>query len=199
MARALYTRPGIRAKGRCPSPARRFRAKQGLDRARSPLIGPASLSTIDTVIRMATARALTSNERGRSFSTRSSLEPRRTAVTDIDPGAKISIGRSYDVNEDHDRDHLVVRIPLAERVDQDCIRWYQRLARVKGISARAEDLPERNSVRIDVPGYIAPDRIRALLDTARALFRDADAALEKPPPMAEAEYAVREWWSEQGR
>ncbi len=120
-------------------------------------------------------------------------------MTDIDPGAEISIGRSYDVNQDHDRDHLVVRIPLAERVDQDWIRWYQRLGRVKGISASAEDLPDGSSVRIDVPGYIAPDRIRALLDTARALFREVDAALDKPPPMAEAEYVVREWWSEQGR
>jgi len=53
-----------------------------------------------------------------------------------------------------------VRIPLAERVDQDWIRWYQRLARVKGISARAEDLPERSIVMIDVYGYIGPDRIR---------------------------------------
>ncbi len=57
-------------------------------------------------------------------------------MTDIDPGAEISIGRCYDVDQDHERDHLVVRIPLAERVDQDWIRWYQRLARVKGISAR---------------------------------------------------------------
>ncbi len=57
-------------------------------------------------------------------------------MTDIDPGAEISIGRCYDVDQDHDRDDLVVRIPLAERVDQDWIRWYQRLARVKGIGAR---------------------------------------------------------------
>ena len=57
-------------------------------------------------------------------------------MTDIDPGAEISIGRCYDVDQDHDRDDLVVRIPLAERVDQDWIRWYLRLARVKGIGAR---------------------------------------------------------------
>jgi hypothetical protein len=47
------------------------------------------------------------------------------------------------------------------------------------------------------PAYV--DCIRALLDTARALFREADAALEEPPTTAEAECAVREWWSEQGR
>ena len=97
-------------------------------------------------------------------------------MTDIDPRAEISIGRSYDVNQDHDG-----VIPLAERLDREWIRWYQRLARVKGISARAEDLPEGSSVRMDIPGYVAPDRIRALLDTARALFREAGAALEKPP------------------
>src|SRR5258706_15947966 len=66
-------------------------------------------------------------------------------------------------------------------------------------SARAEDLPEESSVRIDIPGYVAPDRIRALLDTGRALSREAGAALEKPPPIDEAQYAVRLWWSEQGR
>jgi len=56
-------------------------------------------------------------------------------MTDIDPRAEISLGRSHEVNQDHDGDHLVVSIAL-ERVDQDWIRWYQRLARVKGISAR---------------------------------------------------------------
>ena len=57
-------------------------------------------------------------------------------MTDIDPRAEISLGRSYEVNQDHDGDHLVVRVPLAERVDQDWMRWYLRLARVKGITAR---------------------------------------------------------------
>ena len=120
-------------------------------------------------------------------------------MTDIDPSAKIAIGHAYDVNRDEGKDHLVVRIPLAEHVDQDWIRWYQRLARVNGIAARAEDRPEGGMVRVDVPGYIEPDRIRALLDTERVLLREADGATEKPPPMAEAEYAVREWWSEQSR
>ena len=54
-------------------------------------------------------------------------------------------------------------------------------------SPRAEDLPEESSARMDIPGYVAPDRIRALLDTARALSREAGAALEKPPPIAGAE------------
>ncbi len=107
-------------------------------------------------------------------------------MTDIDPGAEISIGRSYDVNQDHDGDHLVVSIALAERVDEDWIRWYLRLARVKGIGARRRS--SGGEQRQDgYSGYVAPDRIRALLDTARALSREAGAALEKPPPMAEAE------------
>src|SRR5262249_21239433 len=54
-------------------------------------------------------------------------------------------------------------------------------------------------VTVEVPGYIERDRIRALLDTARALLSEADEATNKPPPMAEAEYAVREWWSQQSR
>lgn len=54
-------------------------------------------------------------------------------------------------------------------------------------------------VRVEVPGYAERDRIRSLLDAARALLNEADAAAKKPPPMAEADYAVREWWSEQSR
>jgi len=119
-------------------------------------------------------------------------------MTDIDPRAQLTIGYAYDVN-DHDKDHLVVHIPLAEHVDQDWIRWYHRLARVKGITAHAEDRPEGSVVKVDVPAYSKPDNIRALLSSARTLMKEADAATEKPPPMAEAEYAVQEWWSQQGR
>jgi hypothetical protein len=120
-------------------------------------------------------------------------------MTDIDPGAEIRIGHLYDVHQDRDKDHLVVRIPLAEHVDPDWIRWYCRLARVKGIPARPEDLPEGGMVSVDVPGYVDRESIGELLDTARALLSEADAAVERPPPMAEAEYAVREWWSQQSR
>jgi hypothetical protein len=76
-------------------------------------------------------------------------------------------------------------------VDQDWIGWYHRLARPKGIAARAVDGPEGGMVRVEVPGYVERDRIRSLLDAARALLKEADAAAKKPPPMAKAEYAVR--------
>jgi len=123
----------------------------------------------------------------------------RAAMTDIDPGAKLTIGHAYDVSQDRDKDHLVVYIPLAEHVDQEWICWYDRLARVKGIAASAEERPDEGvAVRVDVPAYIEPSSIRALLDTARALLKEADA-VKKPPPMAEAEYAAREWWSQQSR
>ena len=120
-------------------------------------------------------------------------------IPDIELGAQIAIGHGYDVQQDHDKDHLIVHIPPAEHVDQDWIDWYRRLARLKGIAAHAEDRPEGGMVRLDVPGYIERDRIRSLLDTARALLKEADEATRKPPPMAEAEYAVREWWSQQSR
>jgi hypothetical protein len=128
---------------------------------------------------------------------RPQAEVNRIAMTDIEPGADITIGHVYDVGHHRDQDHLVVHIPLADHVDQDWVRWYQRLARVKGISARAEDHPHRAQVIVEVPGFIERDNIHALLDAARALITETDAAVERPPPMAEAEHAVREWWSEQ--
>jgi hypothetical protein len=123
----------------------------------------------------------------------------RIAMTEIEPGADIVISHVYDVGHDRDQDHLVVRIPLAGHVDQDWVRWYQRLAHVKGIAARADDHPDRGQVIVEVPGFIERDNICALLDAARALITETDAAVERPPPMAEAEHVVREWWSEQWR
>jgi len=119
-------------------------------------------------------------------------------VTDIDPGAEISVGRFYDVSQDT----IGIILWCASRWVSGWIRT--GFAGISGsrrsrASARGRTISRRGIVRIDVPGYIGPDRIRALLDTARALFREADAAVEKPRPMAEAEYTVREWWSEQGR
>jgi len=107
-------------------------------------------------------------------------------VTDIDPGAEISIGRCYDVDQDHERDHLVVRIPLAERVDQDWIRWYQRLARVKGISARRRSSGGKQ--RQDRCSRLRCARSHPrVAGYPRASSREASAALEKPPPIDEAE------------
>jgi hypothetical protein len=126
-------------------------------------------------------------------------EVNRIAMTDIEPGADIAVSHVYDVGHDRDQDHLVVRIPLSGHVDQDWVRWYQRLAHVKGITARAEDHPHQGLVIVEVPGFIERGDIRALLNAARALIAETDAAVERPPPMAEADYAVREWWSEQGR
>ena len=36
-----------------------------------------------------------------------------------------------------------------------------------------------------------------MLDTARSLIAEADAAAEQPPATAYAEAAVREWWGRQ--
>lgn len=120
-------------------------------------------------------------------------------MTDIDPGADVAIGHVYDVSHDHDKDHRRVGIPLADHLGQDWIRWYERRARVKGIRAHAEDSPDRTWIVVQVPAYVDPASIRSLLDTARALTAEADAAVTRPPPMAEAELVVREWWSEQSR
>src|SRR5258706_5255133 len=84
---------------------------------------------------MAAARVLTSTSEVAALDRRR-MGPRRTVHDSHRPRRRGLDSRSYDVNQDHDGDHLVVSIALAERVDQDWIRWYQRLARVKGIGAR---------------------------------------------------------------
>ena len=97
------------------------------------------------------------------------------------------------------RAHLSLRRPGKLGHDDRLIRWYDRRARVKGIQAHAEDNPARTWIVVQVPAYVEPARIRTLLDTARALTAEADAAVKRPPPMAEAELVIREWWSEQSR
>jgi len=125
-------------------------------------------------------------------------KPRWVTMTDIELNADVAIHHAYDV-KDRDKDHLRVRIPLDGHVSLDWIRWYQRLARVRGIAAHAEDQPDRSWVIVDVPAYVERDRIRALMDNARGLMAETDAAVERPPPMAETEFVVRDWWSEQSR
>src|SRR6266540_5003828 len=118
-------------------------------------------------------------------------------MADIEPGGDIVICRVYDVNQDRDQDLLRVRIPLQGHMTKEWLRWYQRLARVKDVPARAEDLTDRSWIDVRVPAHAEPEKLRAILDSARDLIAEADMAAEQPPAMAEAEAAVREWWATQ--
>ena len=110
-------------------------------------------------------------------------------MTDIDPGADIEIN--------HGEEHVAARIPLAGQVTSDWLRYYQKLARARDLPAEAVEVPGRAWIVVRVPASDDHDEVLAMLDTARTLIAEADAAAEQPPATAYAEAAVREWWARQ--
>jgi hypothetical protein len=110
-------------------------------------------------------------------------------MTDIDPGADIEIN--------HGEEHVTARIPLAGQVTRDWLRYYQKLARARDLPAEAQELPGRAWIVVRVPASDDHDEVLAILDTARTLIGEADAAAEQPPASAHAEAVVREWWARQ--
>jgi len=110
-------------------------------------------------------------------------------MTDIDPTADIEI--------DQGDEHATARIPLAGPVDREWQRCYQKLARARDLPAAAEEHPGRAWLVVRVPASDDHDEMLAMLDTARKLIAEADAAAEQPPGAAYAEAAVREWWAGQ--
>lgn len=117
-------------------------------------------------------------------------------MTDIDPGANVAVTPIYDINQDQDGAYLSVRIPLAGHLEQHQLHSYRERARSKGITAHAEDQPDRTWIIIHVPYSSDPQSIWALLDDARALVTDADLPIG-PLTMAEPDLVIRRWWSEQ--
>lgn len=118
-------------------------------------------------------------------------------MTDIDTGVDIVIRHVYDAQRDNYQDYLVVAIPLNEHVTPNVLPRYQQRALAKGITAHAEDRPDRTWIIVHVPKTIEPARIRAILDDAHTLAAEAPAAATERPLMARAESVVRAWWSEQ--
>jgi hypothetical protein len=110
-------------------------------------------------------------------------------MTDIDPVADVEI--------DHGDEYVTARIPLAGPVDQEWLRWYQKLARARDLPAAAEEHPGRAWIVVRVPASDDQDEVLAMLDTARTLIAEADVAAEQPPATAYAEAVVREWWARQ--
>jgi len=93
---------------------------------------------------------------------------------------------------------LTIRIPLAGEVSQEWARHYLRLARGKGIPARAEDSPGRAWIVISLPASTERSEVLATLEAARELMGKADAVEESSPDHdREIAAAVREWWAEQ--
>jgi hypothetical protein len=94
-------------------------------------------------------------------------------MTDIDPRADIEIN--------HGEEHVTARIPLAGQVTNDWLRYYQKLARARDLPAEAVELPGRAWIVVRVPASDDHDEVLAMLDTARSLIAEVDAAAEQPP------------------
>jgi hypothetical protein len=123
-------------------------------------------------------------------------------MTDIDRTAGIDVSRGFA--------QVTVRIPLTGHVNREWLSHFENLAR-KWVAhegsnfprhgedvIEAQDLPDdRSWIIIRLPADLDRARIRSVLDTAREMIGDADAA-EQVPQATETEASVREWWASQG-
>jgi hypothetical protein len=123
-------------------------------------------------------------------------------MTDIDRAADIDVSRGFA--------QVTVRIPLTGHVNQEWLSHFKNLAR-KWVAhegstlprhgedvIEAQDLPDdRSWIIIRLPADLDRARIRSMLDAAREMIGEANAA-EQAPQAAETEASVREWWASQG-
>jgi hypothetical protein len=109
-------------------------------------------------------------------------------MTGIDPQADIEIR--------HSQGHLTTSIPLAGQITPEWLQWYQKLARDKGLPAQAEVQPGQAWIRIRVPAGSHDGEVLAIMDAARDLTAEADAATAQPRT-AHAETITRDWWARQ--
>ena len=123
-------------------------------------------------------------------------------MTDIDRTAEIDVSRGFA--------QVTVRIPLTEHVNQEWLSHYRLLAHKWMVHSgnekaflragegvlEAEDLPERSWIVIRLPAALDRAVVQSVLDAAREMIAEADAA-EQVPQAAETEASVREWWASQ--
>jgi hypothetical protein len=123
-------------------------------------------------------------------------------MTDIDRAADIEVNRGFAQVE--------VRIPLTGLVSQEWLSHYNSLAHKwivhsgnertfpragEGVM-EAQRAPGSSWIAVRLPAALDRAVVQSVLDTARKLIAEADAA-EQAPQAAEAEATVREWWARQ--
>jgi hypothetical protein len=123
-------------------------------------------------------------------------------VTDIDRAADIDVSRGFA--------QVTVRIPLTGLVSQEWVSHFQALAHKwmahsgnekfflragEGV-LEAQDLPDRGWIVVRLPAALDRALIQSVLNAAREMIVEADAA-EQVPQAAETEASVREWWASQ--
>jgi hypothetical protein len=122
-------------------------------------------------------------------------------VTDMDRTVDIDVSRGFA--------QVTVRIPLIGHVNQEWLSHFTNLARKwashegntfprhgEGV-IEAQDLPDdRSWIIIQLPAALGRAGIYSVLNAAREMIAEADAA-EQVPQAAESEASVREWWASQ--
>ncbi len=120
-------------------------------------------------------------------------------MTDIDCTADIEVSRGFA--------QVTVRIPLTGHVNEEWLSHFTNLARMwaaregntfprhgEGV-IEAQNLPDdRSWIVIRLPAALDRAGIHSVLNTAREMIAQADAA-EQVPHAAETEASVREWWA----
>jgi hypothetical protein len=123
-------------------------------------------------------------------------------MTDIDRTADIEVSRGFA--------QVTVRIPLTGHVNQEWLSHFTHLAQKwmahsgnekaflragEGV-LDAQDLPDRSWIIIRLPAALDRAVVQSVLNAAREMITEADAA-EQVPQAAETEASVREWWGSQ--
>jgi hypothetical protein len=124
-------------------------------------------------------------------------------MTDIDRTADIEVSRGFA--------QVTVRIPLTGHVSQEWVSRFGSLAH-KWLAhsgnenafhrhgedvIEAQDLPDdRSWVIIRLPAAVDRAIVQSVLNAAREMIAETDAA-EQVPQAAETEATAREWWASQ--
>jgi hypothetical protein len=127
-------------------------------------------------------------------------------MTDIDPAADIDIYRGFAL--------VTARFPLTGHVSQEWLAAYNMLARKRAAhqewptpynmladdrdaqAVEAVGDSDRSWIIVRLPAITDGVQVQAVMDSARELIGEADAA-EQAPQAAETEAAMRDWWARQ--
>ena len=123
-------------------------------------------------------------------------------MTDIDRAVDIEVNRGFA--------QVTVRIPLTGIVSQEWLSVYQSLAHKwaahegdafprhgEGVmEAQGQPDRDRSWIFIRLPAGLDRAVVQSVLNAARELIAEVDAA-EQAPQAAEVEAAAREWWARQ--
>jgi hypothetical protein len=123
-------------------------------------------------------------------------------LTNIDRAADVEVSRGFA--------QVTVRIPLTGQVSQEWLSVYKSLAHKWLVHSgnenafpragegvlEAEGLPERGWIVVRLPAALDRALVQSVLDAARELIGEADAA-EQAPQAAATEAVVRDWWARQ--